>query len=115
MHSCDFNAINLFSASLILAPTTARFWSTSYMCNRALCKNDSHSFTCVWMGVIFVLDCARFNAARNPSLRDLCATLNLKCMFDLRHTIARLGLFRSNCGESCRIHFNKIVWLGIRT
>ena len=60
---------NLFSASLMLAPTTARFWWSSSMCNRALCKNDSHSFTCVWMGVTFVLDSARFNAGPSVSPR----------------------------------------------
>ena len=41
-------ASHLFSASLMLAPATARFWSRSSMCTRALDKNDWHSFTCIW-------------------------------------------------------------------
>ena len=56
--SCDLNATHLFSASLMLAPTTARFWSSSSFCSRALDKNDSHSFTCTWMGVTFLWDSA---------------------------------------------------------
>ena len=70
--SCDFNATNLFSASLMLAPTTARFWSSSSTCSRTLDKSDSLSFTCTWMGVTFVPDSARFNAAHKPSTLVLC-------------------------------------------